>query len=193
MKVMVDLDRVVFECPSFLYWLGNVVFTRSNQKRRLRYCEVDAARVRDCFNSLFIFKESQPQFFTQVDNSIDVLKKWHEQGIEIHFVSSRPRLRSLQKSAVVWLAENEIEYERLVYACTNKSLYCKQEGIDIMIDDTLQNCVDARKKGVASVWFGSGKRKPNCVKCTTSWEEIDGFVQKKYQQKLRRQVETEIE
>ena len=37
MKIMVDLDRVVFDCPSFMFWIGNIFCTKRYEDKELSY------------------------------------------------------------------------------------------------------------------------------------------------------------
>ena len=191
MKIMVDLDRVVFDCPSFLYWLANTFFSRTSLYRQLKYHEVDASEVQKYFNLLRFIKETRAENFVEIDGAVGILQKWNLQGIKIHFVTSRPNLKSLQKSAVDWLNENDIAYEKLIYACTNKPMYCMKSGIDIMVDDTLQNCVQSSRLRVMPVWFQpkqteKTKRISSWLTTVSTWEEIDNVVQQVFEERKRR-------
>ena len=65
MKIMVDLDRTVFDCPSLTYFFGNMSFGESNLDKELEYIMVDPQKSKDdsCKRrnkSTFIVKNSTP-------------------------------------------------------------------------------------------------------------------------------------
>ena len=182
MKIMVDLDRVVFDCPSFTYFLGNLLFTRSNQRRPLKYKVVDAEKAKNAINSLFFLKPTHIKNLVEVNNAVEILKLWNKQKIEIHFVSSRPNLKSFQKVAVEWLAKNKIAYDKLIFACNNKPKYCEENDIDIMIDDTIENCINSAYLGIIALWFRTKNNKninyyPEFIFPVSHWKEINKYVQ----------------
>ena len=53
MKIMVDLDRTVFDCPSLVYFFGNMSFGESNLDKELEYVLVDPEKSKDYANNLF--------------------------------------------------------------------------------------------------------------------------------------------
>ena len=53
MRIMVDLDRTVFDCPSFVYYLGNLSFGESNLDKELEYAVVDLEKSKEYANKLF--------------------------------------------------------------------------------------------------------------------------------------------
>lgn len=184
---MIDLDRVVFDCPSFIYWIGNILFTKTHLDNKLTYNLIDTEKVSGYTNLLFFIKMSHSKNYTQVDNSIEILKKWNNQGFNISFVSSRPNFKSLQKATVEWLKENDIKFDDLIFTCTNKPVFCKINNFDVMIDDTLDNCIGAKKLDVTPIWVRTKFNIdevdfPKDIFNTSSWTEIDAFVQSLYSQ-----------
>ena len=56
MKIMVDLDRTVFDCPSLTYYFGNMTFGQSNLDKELKYVVVDNKKSETYHNHLFFLK-----------------------------------------------------------------------------------------------------------------------------------------
>lgn len=189
MKIMVDLDRVVFDCPSFFYWIGNKIFNKTEvNDQKVTYNLINRDEAPNYLNLLFFIKMSHAKNYSQVDKSVEILKKWNKQGFEISFVSSRPNFKSLQKSTVEWLNKNGIECEDLIFRCRNKPLFCKVNNFDIIIDDTYENCLGSKNLGITPVWVRTKFNEdvtdfPKDMFNTTSWTEIDNYVQGIYNQK----------
>ncbi len=199
MKIMIDLDRVVFDCPSVLSRLGNFLFTKSTLYKTLKYNIVDAERAKSSFNTLFFLKITHWQYLQPIEDAINILKLWNKQGFTLHFVSSRPNLNPLKKSAVEWLEYYNINYSSLIFACTNKPLYCLFNKFDVIIDDTLKNCTNANRLGINSIWLQNKFNekyaclKPNGVFTTKTWFNINKIVQKINLSKQKPSSEKEIE
>lgn len=188
MKIMIDLDRVVFDCPSFTSWLGNLIFTKTTPNKKLKYSIVDKVLAKKHQNPLFFLKSTHSENFEPIDNSIEILKLWNTQGFDIDFVSSRPNLYSLQKATVLWLENNNIEYNNLIFACTNKAKYCKENDIDIIIDDTTDNCINSANLGITAIQLLNAYNKKtikntNKIHLANNWNNINDFVQNYSQEK----------
>ena len=181
MKIMVDLDRVVFECPSFMFWIGNKIFTKSHLDKELYYHIVDADKAMGYRNTLFFLKMSRSKNFNQIDKSVEILKKWNNQGLDIHFVSSRPKFKAFQKATVEWLKEKNINYSNLVFNCTNKPLFCKINKFDYIIDDTYKNCEGSFRLGINPIWVRTRQNKniknERNIPEAYTWETIDNIIQ----------------
>lgn len=182
MKIMIDLDRVVFDCPSISYFLGNLLFAKNNTNRTLKFHLVDTKKAKQAKNNLFFLRSTHVKNFNQINNSVEILKKWNMQGFDIYFVSTRPKLKSLQKVVVEWFEKNDINYNSLIFACTNKAKYCKDKKIDVMIDDTYENCLNAAYKGIIPLWLRTDYNKnhlydPELVFSVQNWNEIDNYIQ----------------
>jgi len=184
MKIMIDIDRVIFDCPSVLASLGNLIFRDTNEGRKLSYKEISADTTMDYFNLMFFSKLSHKENFKEVENSIDIIKKWQSQGHEIEFVSSRPNIKSFYKPIIAWLKEKGVNFSNIKIACTNKAIYCKLNHFDVMIDDSLKNCENSSRLGVHSIWLKTKYNKntnpdtiPQSVLHANSWSNIDNYIQ----------------
>ena len=181
---MVDLDRTVFDCPSIVYYFGNMTFGESNLGNELRYEVVDREKSRRYMNLLFFLKMSHAKNFTPVDKVLEVLDKWHRQGIEVTFVSSRNNYKSFHKATVEWMESHGVKYTDIIFDCNNKALYGKLNHFDMIVDDTLKNCLDCRQLGITPIWIRTKynsniTRYPKDLLFTSSWETVDRIVQSK--------------
>ena len=183
MKIMVDLDRVVFDCPSPVFILANHLNKKINKTQPLKYVEVDEKESMNYSSSLSFFQLFNDEVLVEVDGSIKTLQNWNKQGFDIHFVSSRPNLKPMKRATVKWLKKNNINYSKLIFACSNKAEYCKQNKIDVMVDDNYKNCKDARSEGIPAVWLVDKFNRYDAtyfaskLNIATNWHEINNFVQ----------------
>jgi len=187
---MVDLDKVVFNCKSIPYDLGNKFFTVSSFTKPLKYKTVNVEVAKSYKNRLSFFRFCNIKHIKEIENSIEILKKWNSQGFEIHFVSSRPYLKSFQKITVDWLLNNYIAFNSLVFSCTNKYKFCLKNNFNVIVDDTLVNCLYTSFMNIDAIWLTSQKHKMidtplnKKLHIATSWKEIDAIIQQLNQKTL---------
>ena len=138
----------------------------------------------DYFNLMFFSKLSHKENFKEVENSMEIIKKWQTQGHEIEFVSSRPNIKSFYKPIIAWLKEKGMNFSNIKIACSNKAIYCKLNHFDVMIDDSLKNCACSSRIGIKSIWLKNKYNQnikhediPNEVFCAHSWRSIDNYIQ----------------
>ena len=182
MRIMVDLDRTVFDCPSITYFFGNMVHGETNLHKELKYEIVDSQKALDYTNKLFFLKMSHASNFTAVDRVVEVLDKWYRQGIEVTFVSNRVNYRTFQRATAEWLYDNGIKYDNIIFACTNKAMYGKTHSFDMIIDDSIKNCKDCLKVGITPIWLrnkynAKTTNYPHCMLQAHNWSDIDTIVQ----------------
>lgn len=191
MKIAIDLDRTIFDCPSLIFNIGNSFPPKlKNFNEKLKYKMVDPVEAKRYFNNLFFLKMSHSKNFYQVGVSVKILQKWASQGFEIEFVSSRPDFKAFRKATINWLERHNIKFKKLIFACNNKPKYCHLNHFDILIDDMLTNCIGAEIFGTKAIWLKNKynkhlhKKQPPNIYGVTSWEEIDNAVQTFYSTNL---------
>ena len=68
MKIMVDLDRTVFDCPSFTYFFGNMSFGESNLHKELKYVAVDSEKS-DEYNIKYYLNVNRERSYRWISNN----------------------------------------------------------------------------------------------------------------------------
>ena len=75
----------------------------------------------------------------------EILQKLKEEGNEIHIITARnPKLEEPKEWTTSWLEENNICYNKLTFT-GEKIDYCKENDIDLMIEDTKSTILDLAK------------------------------------------------
>ncbi len=185
MKIAIDLDRTIFECPSLVFYIGNAFPPKLAQfKEDVRYKLVDPVEAKKFSNNLFYLKMSHSKNFRQIGESVKYLKQLHDLGHEIHFVSSRVDFKAFRKATVEWLENHGIKFDSLVFACNNKPKFCRNFGCDVLIDDMLNNCRGAALFGVKAIWImnkynkkDAASKPPHILKAT-NWADVNDYIKR---------------
>lgn len=111
----------------------------------------------------------------------EVLERWRNAGIWVAVVTSRPALwfSNPEKVSRDWLEKRRIPYDFLVADVADKGEYCAQNGIDVLVDDSLTQCLSAQEKGVYAVLAVSRATLPRAGEVRyggANWQQIDAAV-----------------
>ena len=93
------------------------------------------------------------------ENAINVIRNLRKEGHKIYIITARdnefhddPYILSK-----TWLDKNKIEYDKLIVNARKKAQVCKQENIDLFIDDQLHNCIDIMTEGIQAIRITDNK------------------------------------
>ena len=111
----------------------------------------------------------------------EVLERWRAAGIEVIVLTSRVAewFGNPEKLSRDWLEKRHIPYDGLVASCADKGAYCAQNNIDILIDDSVEQCLSAQGKGVYAVLAVSRatlERAREVHYGGANWKQIDAAV-----------------
>lgn len=185
MKIAVDIDDTlnIVERVKF----AEAYITRKNLPFRL----VDEnaamfARVYDWTQDdvLTFIREGGITAFTDADvraGAREALESWKEDGHEIVIVTARPKewFGNPVNVSRDWLEKRHIPFDGIVAECADKGRYCAENGISVLVDDNLENCLGAQSRGVRAV-LAVGKHNADRVKeiafAGANWRQIDERV-----------------
>lgn len=112
------------------------------------------------------------------DNAVEVINRLKQDGHKIFIITARdnefhddPYLLSKN-----WLDKNNIEYDHIIVNAREKGIVCKNENIDLFIDDQLNNCVDVEKEGIQTIRISDDDKKYTNIIPLKDWKEIDKFI-----------------
>lgn len=79
-----------------------------------------------------------------------VLTKLKEEGNTIIFITARGDNTYSDAYLITkkYLDNNMIPYDKLIVNAFEKGIICKEEKIDLFIDDNLKNCIDVSNQGI---------------------------------------------
>jgi len=103
------------------------------------------------------------------------INKLKELGHEIIFITARSSLgfNDPYELSSQYLKKHNIPYDKLIVYATEKGKICREEDIDLFIDDSLKNCASVEKENI-KVWLFDNyfNKKDNHFDRVNSWEEI---------------------
>ena len=111
----------------------------------------------------------------------ETILKWRSAGHKIIILTARmpewfPDPAALSREQ---LERNQIPYDELVADVWEKGAYCKENGIDVLIDDNFEICKKAQELGVKAILF-VGKfnllRAKEIKYAGSNWEHISSAV-----------------
>src|SRR5574344_2151971 len=84
------------------------------------------------------------------ENASSVLHKLKQEGNEIIIITARTEkaYNKPYETSYEFLQKNDIPFYKLLVGKLNKGQTCKEENIDVFIDDNLDNCYDIKRHGV---------------------------------------------
>jgi len=105
-------------------------------------------------------------------NCVEVITKLKDEGHEIFVITARDSEfhDDPYNQSKDWLDKNNIKYDKLIVNARDKGIACKNEKIDLLIDDNLNNCLSVLKKNIKAIRL-SNVKSDDVINCN-SWVEI---------------------
>lgn len=185
-KIAIDLDKTLINCNSIIYWVANKYFADSISNKKLKYNFIDDSNIgRDSLISKMISifsKMSKPESYSFIQNAINIINSWYNQGIEIFILSSRPNFASLNNAIREFLSLSNLNYNGLVVACNNKTKFCKNHNIDLLIDNSPKICLDAQNNGLYAICYNNPRenKKLDNILYVNDWNDINEIITRGY-------------
>lgn len=109
---------------------------------------------------------------------VDVLKKLKDKGNIIYIVTARTdRYDDMPyERAKTWLDKNGIVYDKLIVGATDKVKVCKELGIDVFIDDQLNNCMKISQSGITTIRLTNSKEEYAHVVNMSNFTQIFEYI-----------------
>ena len=122
-----------------------------------------------------------------IHRATETIKKLKEDGNEIIIISGRNNgeYNNPYKLTEEWLAKYNIVYDKLIltnaYNKEEKANVCKENNIDIMIEDSTQTAVNIEKVGTKVLFMNTRYNKNNeNFENVSNWKEIYSKISKLY-------------
>jgi len=75
-----------------------------------------------------------------------------------------------------WLDKNNIEYDKIIVNARDKAKICKEEKVDIFVDDQLANCMKVSSEGIKVIRITDYKEKHGDIINKSNWKEIYKYI-----------------
>lgn len=109
---------------------------------------------------------------------VDVLKKLKDNGNNIYIVTARTDKYDdiPYERAKTWLDKNGIVYDKLIVGATDKVKVCKELGIDVFIDDQLNNCLKISQSGITTIRVTNSREEYDHVVNMSNFNQIFEYI-----------------
>ena len=184
MRIGIDIDNVISDMDGMILqeYLKHDKTLRNtgviNDKARIRFGMFDWSKQEE---EEFYYSniEKMAENFKLISGSKETIDKLKKDGNEIYIITGRDNgeYTNPLKLTVNWLSKHAIYYDKLIltdaYDSHAKTIECKRCGIDIMIDDNLDTCLDLQKHGVKVLVMNTRSNFTNDkIDRINNWNEI---------------------
>lgn len=106
----------------------------------------------------------------------EIINKLKKDGHELCIVTSRPqdRYTNLIERIKDALKENNIKIDIIYTDVREKGTFCKENNIDLLIDDSLKHILSAQNNGLKAILFGENS-KYNGLQ-TNTWKDLYNII-----------------
>ena len=120
-----------------------------------------------------ITKKAKPR-----EDVVEVLKNLRKDGHKIYIVTARDSEfhhdpYGLSKT---WLDKNNIEYDKLIVDARDKAKVCKEQNVDLFIDDKLSNCQGVSNEGITTIRITNYTDPHQNIINKKNWKEICEYI-----------------
>lgn len=184
MKIAIDIDGTLIDCDNFLYRISNKYLSSPTAKsnKKLRYSIIEnenddkdglISNIIDKFTNM-----GKVSSYIGKEDSVSLVNAWHESGIIIYLLSSRPNFASLNRALREFFSKSNLQYSCMVVHCNNKAEFCRQFDIDLLIDNSPAICLSAENEGISTICFSKNlnKKKFQNLCFANDWCEIADIV-----------------
>lgn len=183
MKIAIDLDNTIFNCDSLVYQVITFTSSAQNINRPLKYHIVQPGEDQKKGKIKSFGRMSDVNHHIEIQNATSIIRKWKEAGSEIILLSSRPNFVAIKKMIIALMEKYEVDFNFIVIACNNKAKFCKKYNINLIIEDSFQNCKNCEIFGTKSIWFyqrATETQKNNMRNkgylVASTWNEVDKMM-----------------
>ena len=110
------------------------------------------------------------------ENASKVMEELLNNGNEIFIITSRGdiKFKGSEKLTVEYLRKNNIKYTKILFNSFEKAKVCKDNEIDVMVDDSAKYCTEIREQNIKTILFTSQVNKLIDVKLprVNNWIEL---------------------
>ena len=194
MRIAIDLDKTLVDCGnSLIYTIANKYFGDKDSNKKLKYHVLPKnANTKNSFISKILrpfLKMGRHTSYSLIDNAASVVNSWYNAGVKIYILSSRPNILVLNNAITNFLRGANLHYDNLIVGCNNKSKFCQIHKIELLVDNSLTKCINAKRSGFDSICLKNFTASEyNSVKIASNWNDINAYVKTLLKKEKNRQI-----
>lgn len=108
-------------------------------------------------------------------DAIEVLKRWKEKGWKIVFITARGDEEVAIFKTLLYFKKHGIPFDKIVFKKDSKALRCKEEGVEVFIDDKEIVLNEVKEIGIKTIKMGGVSENHEVV---NSWRELSDVIER---------------
>ncbi len=193
MRIGIDIDNTLTDVQKELNNAAYKYATRLNKKINLKDLNlIDKKNDGNIYQKAFGFTYEELKYFLKdiqeniTNNAIpregvlEFISKLHLEGYEIYIITARDSEfhDNPYKQSEQWLKKNNIYYDKLIVNARNKGKVCKEEKVDLFIDDNINNCLDVKKYGIKAISLNTNNCYEDKIPIFDNWTDIYNYIKR---------------
>ena len=195
MRIGIDIDGVLTDVERWQLDYGSKFYYERYQKEIVNFEGYDTNQIFNVDDKLD--EEFWREYFKEYSLNVEarkfaneVIDKLKQEGHQIYIITARGSFLSHsadvmsieenQQIVLNWLKNNHINYDKIIFSPEDKLDICKENNIDLMIEDKVDN-VNKISKIIPVICFHAGYNKDcknsNIIRCY-SWYDIYSKINK---------------
>ena len=180
MRIGIDIDDVITDTSSAMkkyidkYDKNSDIHTYIEEVMR---GEMPTQQVKDFFkdNCINIFSQALPK-----EGVSKIIQQFLNDGNEVFIITSRGEMKfkNSEELTLQYLKSNNINYTKILFNSFEKAKICKENNIDVMVDDSVKYCMEIERENIKSILFTSVVNKESDTKITrvNNWKELKNVI-----------------
>lgn len=177
MRIGIDIDDVIAETsPSMKNYIERYDTTGDVSKYLVEIMrgEIPTQPVKDFIDQhiLSILKNAKVKA-----HASEVLQRLINTGDELYIITSRgeKHYKGSENFTLEYFKTNHIPYTKIFFNSFEKARICKENQIDVMVDDSTKYCMEIQQAGMQSILFTSAVNQAIDVPITrvNDWLELE--------------------
>lgn len=157
MKIGIDIDDTITDSYDIIT-SAYAYCTHSNKSRfyKLSYNDLETKFPNYKDFTIKAFNKIIP-YAKLKSNVKEVIDELHKMGYTIEIITARNNTEYPDPYSISYdyLKKNNVYFDKLNVNIANKGAYCKENNIDILIDDSIKNLENAKEYGIKTIIFNN--------------------------------------
>lgn len=182
MRIGIDIDDTITNTFEYMtpYVLKKFNIKEESIKgKNGRYSEVYGINKQQYISFLKETFNSIAPFISIKEDVKEIIKELKKQN-EIIIITARNEeyFENVKELCAQFLEKNDIPFDEIIVNAKPKGPICKEKNIDVLIDDSVENCISAKENNIKCILFDSKINKnTNEFTRAHNWKEVKSIIE----------------